>query len=298
MVAVDEPLVVPPIQDAGYVPQTIEIARRSGARALIPTIDPDLPMISANRAGFDAVGCAALVGEPGVIQACGFKDETFRFLQQHGIDTPDTFTVDDVRRHQPRRFPYFIKPRAGSASIGAHKINDDIDLDYYGRKIASPIVQEFVAGREYTLDVYVGLDGIPRCVVPRWRWQTRTGEVVKGVVVKDPALIAAGKRVAEALGPSTRGLITLQCIVSADGRIRFIEINPRFGGGAPMSIAAGADFPGWLLQELLGQRPAIALDGFRHGLCMLRFDWSAFVPLPDDLQPTLGRSIHALPVFE
>ena len=46
--------------------------------------------------------------------------------------------------------------------------------------------------------------------------------------------------------------MTLQCIVTSDHHIRFIEINPRFGGGAPLGIAAGADYPGWLMQELLG----------------------------------------------
>lgn len=298
MTAVDEAHVVPPIQDPLYVPHTVEIARRTGAAALLPTIDPDLPVISAHRAAFEAVGCRPLVGDPEVIRICGLKDETFRFLRGHGIDTPATYTLAEVRAHQPPRFPYFIKPRAGSASVGAHKLDDAVDLDYYARKIPDAIVQEFVAGREYTLDVYVGLDGVPGCVVPRWRWQTRTGEVVKGVVVKDPSLISAGRRVVEALGPSVRGLVTLQCIVAPDGPIRFIEINARFGGGAPLSIAAGADFPGWLLQELLGRRPTIAADGFRHGLCMLRFDWSAFVPLGDDLQPQLGRSIHTLPPFE
>jgi len=109
--------------------------------------------------------------------------------------------------------------------------------------------------------------------------------------------MAAGKRLVEALGPSLRGLITLQCIVTPERRIRFIEINPRFGGGAPLGIAAGADYPAWLLQELSGQTPRIAFDGFRHGLCMLRYDWSVFVSLDDDLRPKLVPPLRPPPEF-
>src|SRR5215470_14519950 len=155
-------------------------------------------------------------------------------------------------------FPYIVKPRFGSASQQVHKLEDQADLDYFVRKGNQPIIQEFVEGVEHTLDVYVGLTGEPRCVVPRRRWQTRGGEVSKGVVVKDRAIMDAGKHVVERLGKTLRGLVTLQCIVTPERRIRFIEINPRFGGGAPLGIAAGADYPAWLLQELGGQQPAIA----------------------------------------
>jgi carbamoyl-phosphate synthase large subunit len=126
----------------------------------------------------------------------------------------------------------------------------------------------------------------------------RAGEVSKGVVVKDAELMDAGRRVVEKLGRSLRGLVTLQCIVTPQRRIRFIEINPRFGGGAPIGIVAGADYPAWLIEELLGRTPAIAFDGFRHGLCATRYDWAAFVQLDADLSPKLLPSLREFPDFE
>ena len=33
-----------------------------------------------------------------------------------------------------------------------------------------------------------------------------------------------------------------------------VEINPRFGGGAPLSIEAGADTPKWVVQMGTGDR--------------------------------------------
>ena len=47
------------------------------------------------------------------------------------------------------------------------------------------------------------------------------------------------------------GVFCCQCRRSGTGPVRFFEINARFGGGAPLSIAAGANLPLYLLQEVL-----------------------------------------------
>lgn len=289
---------VPPASDAGYVDALRRIARAHRVRALIPTIDTDLAVISAARDTFDGEGCTALIGSHEIISTCRDKVLTFQWLKARGIDTPETYTADEVRGFRSHHFPYFLKPRFGSSSTSVHVIGDQIDLDYHLLRGRDPIVQEFVEGVEHTLDVYVGLGGTARCVVPRRRWQVRGGEVSKGVVVKDRAIIEAGRQVVASLGPSLRGVVTLQCIVTAAGRIRFIEINPRFGGGAPLSIAAGADFPGWLMTELLGGTPVIAAEGYENGLCMLRYDWAAFVSLGDSLEPRLERPMRDWPQFD
>ncbi len=293
----DEKVLVPPIGEPGYIPALLDTVSRFAVDALIPTIDTDLLVLSKHRADFERAGCRPLIAEPDVINICRDKILTYQFLTEHKIDTPATFTPDAIRELSERRFPYFIKPRYGSASLKVNKIEDERDLEYYLAKIGEPIVQEFVDGLEHTLDVYVGLTGQVRCVVPRARWQVRGGEVSKGVVIKDLDVMNAGRVVVERLGDSVRGLVTLQCIVTADRRIRFIEINPRFGGGAPLGIAAGADYPAWLLQELCGQTPAISFDGFRHGLCMLRYDWSCFLPF-DDLHPRLVPPLGPFPQWQ
>jgi carbamoyl-phosphate synthase large subunit len=291
----DGRVLVPPISDDGYVPALLDTVRKHEVDALIPTIDTDLLPISEHRDAFENAGCIPLIADPDVINVCRDKVLTHQFLRDHGIDTPATYTPEAIKGIRNHHYPYFIKPRFGSASQLVHKVEDQLDLDFYLQKIGSPIVQEFVDGLEHTLDVYVGLNGVPRCVVPRARWQVRGGEVSKGVVVKDLEIMEAGKQVVDALGRSLRGVVTLQCIVTRDRRIRFIEINPRFGGGAPLGIAAGADYPAWLIEELRGQTPEIAFDGFRHGLCMLRYDWSAFVPLDDELAPRVADPVNGFP---
>ncbi|MEP0848203.1 MAG: ATP-grasp domain-containing protein [Phycisphaerae bacterium] len=298
LACVDEAVLTPKISEPDYVPALLEIIRRTGARALVPTIDTDLPALSENRATIQAAGCLPLVAEPAVIRYCFDKYETCRILRAHGIDTPMTWSPEELGDPDRLTYPYFLKPRQGSASIGARKLTSAAEYAYHVPRLADPILQEFVEGDVYTLDAYTGLSGQVRCIVPRLRLQVRTGEVVKGVVVKDREIMAAGKRCAEVLGPTALGMITLQCIVTRDRRIRFVDINPRFGGGAPLGIAAGADYPGWLLRELRGEQPEIAFDGFRHGLCMSRYDWSVFTQLDDDVRPRLAPALNRFPDFD
>jgi carbamoyl-phosphate synthase large subunit len=58
----------------------------------------------------------------------------------------------------------------------------------------------------------------------------------------------------------------------------FIEINPRFGGGFPLSCEAGADYPRWLLEWALGLPSTACADGWRPDVAMLRYDDAVFVP--------------------
>ena len=89
-------------------------------------------------------------------------------------------------------------------------------------------------------------------------------------------MIAAGKKVAELL-PGAIGCITAQCFLTPDNEIKFIEINPRFGGGFPLSFQAGADFPRWIIEMVMGKTPDISIDGWQDGVVMLRYDDAVFV---------------------
>ena len=292
----DKAHLVPRIGNPGYVDALIEIAHRSGIDLLIPLLDPELPLIAAARERFARIGCRALISSESVVQTCCDKLATYKTLREAGVDTPATWTLAKVIERKRHRFPYFMKPRMGSAGEGNHIIHNVQELRTFGERVEEPIVQEFVEGEEHTLDVYCDFTERPRCVVPRRRLEVRTGEVSKGLIVKDRVIMAVGKRVAEVLG-ACRGVITVQVIATCKGgrdgcrAVRVIEINPRFGGGVPLSIHAGADFPKWILMELLGKKPRIRVDGFRNDVVMLRYDDAVYLdhasaPLPSGCKQT------------
>lgn len=266
---------VPTIGGAEYIPALLEIARKHRIDLLIPLLDVELLPISTARDLLAEAGCHAVISSPGVVQVCRDKILTYHFLVRHGIDTPRTWPAEEVVRRVRHKFPYFIKPKAGSASKGSFIIRDLGDLQSLTPRIHDAMIQEFVPGIEYTLDVYTGYDGRPRCVVPRQRLEVRGGEVTKARTVKRKDIMQVGVRVCEALA-NCRGCITIQLIATPENRLRVIEINPRFGGGVPLAIRAGADFPGWLMAQWLGRKPAIRLDKFEDDLLMLRYHQSFF----------------------
>ncbi|HNU46618.1 MAG TPA: ATP-grasp domain-containing protein [Phycisphaerae bacterium] len=282
---VDRPHLVPAITSGKYEEALLGVVRAARINLLVPLLDHELPAISGAAERFAELGCTAVISSPEVVQVCQDKLATYAALRTAGIDTPTTWAWTDISRRRTHRFPYFLKPRTGSASMGNYVVHNRDELMTFGRRVPDAIVQEFVPGIEHTLDVYTGFDGRPRCVVPRRRLEVRTGEVSKGLVVKDRRIMAVGHEVARMLRDG-RGVLTVQCILTPQDRIRVIEINPRFGGGAPLSIHAGADFPRWILAESLGRRVRIAPEGFRDDVAMLRFDDSVFVPRASRL---LGR---------
>lgn len=273
---VDKPHQVPSITGGGYIDALADLVRRARIDLLVPLLDSELPAVARAADRFAELGCCALVSKPSVVRTCRDKIATYRALKAAGIDTPETWLWTDVLTWKRHRFPYYLKPRAGSAAMGNYLIHNFDELKTLGRLVRGAIVQEYVRGVECTLDVYTGFDGRPRCVVPRQRLEVRSGEVSKALIVKNPKVMAVGHAVAEMLA-ECRGVVTVQCMVTPRGRIRVIEINPRFGGGVPLAIHAGADFPRWILAELTGRKPRISATGFRDDVAMLRFDESVFV---------------------
>lgn len=273
---VDKAHIISRTDSGEYIDSLINIVRRNKIDLLIPLIDLELSLLAESVARFEELRCRALISSEEVVRICRDKLLTYQALTRAGIDTPQTWLWSDIMQQQQFNFPYFLKPRAGSAAAGNYIVHNEDELYTFGRCVTEPIVQEFVEGEEYTLDVYTGFDGLPRCVVPRLRLEVRTGEVSKGLIVKNKAIMAIGELVAKSLG-ACRGVITVQCILTNTGRIRVIEINPRFGGGAPLAIHAGADFTKWILMEQLGKKPQIRPDGFRDDIVMLRYDESVFI---------------------
>jgi carbamoyl-phosphate synthase large subunit len=168
-------------------------------------------------------------------------------------------------------WPCFLKPWDGYASRGNAVVRNRKELLFFSRTIPNAICQEYITGTEHTCDVYVDFNMNVRCVVPRKRIEVRAGEVSKAQVVRNPRICLQAKELVEALGAGP-GVVTLQLFLNARGKITFIEVNPRLGGGVPLSIKAGADFPKWILQELIGGKPRINTDAVKDGLVMLRYD--------------------------
>ncbi len=275
----DKGFLVKPITHTRYVKQLLTIVKTNKVKLVIPTVDLDLKLLAQNKPKFTAIGCWVLVSTPEVVDICQNKFKTFHFLQKKGFDTPVTASAATALSKKKLTWPCFMKPRDGYASRGNAIVNNRRELLLFAKRIPNAICQEFIWGTEYTCDVYVDFSMKVRCVVPRKRIEVRAGEVSKGQIVKNPHIMREAARLVETLGAGP-GVITLQLFLTNDDKVKFIEINPRFGGGVPLSIKAGANFPKWILQELLGKKTKIRFDGFKDNLIMLRYDGEVWLENP------------------
>lgn len=268
---VDKYYIVPPLTAKDFIPTIIEIAKKEEIKLILPLIDYDLPVLSKNKENIEKeTKSKVVVCDEKVIEIANDKYKTYKFFKENKIPTPETYLPDEVNK----KFPLFIKPRFGSASKGIHKVEDEEELNFFIKRTPSPIVQQFINGDEYTIDIFSDFEGNVISVVPRKRIEVRSGEVQKSVTVKDDGIINYAKKIAQKL--LTIGPITIQCI-KTDKEIKFIEINPRFGGGVILSIKAGANSPLYLIKLALGEKIEPQIGKYKVNLYMSRYDNEIFL---------------------
>ncbi|MDY7009787.1 MAG: ATP-grasp domain-containing protein [Planctomycetota bacterium] len=271
----DKATVVPMTGTVEYIPSLLKICNDEKIGLIIPLTDLDLRSLSRHREKFASVGCEIMIGPPETILLCRDKTLTSRFLRRIGLQTIRTFTIEQFNARP--FFPCFVKPIRGSASIGTGEIHSEAELNAhlatYGNLM---LLQDYVPGAEYTLDIFRSKSGKVLSVVPRQRLAIRAGEVEKGLTVKDDELIEAGVRLGENLD-GLWGVVNAQCRRPAGKKAHFFEINPRFGGGVLLAIDAGADLPKYVLEETLGLPVSARLGEFEPDRLMLRYDEAVFV---------------------
>jgi carbamoyl-phosphate synthase large subunit len=268
-------MVVPGCLDADFVPTMLDVCAAHAVGLVIPTIDTELAVLAAHRDQFAEIGTTVAVSGPQTVALAEDKVATNAWFVDHDIPTVDmAHAIDVLDGITPWEFPAISKPRCGSASIGVALVRDRLEL--LGLPgLHDRIVQAVAPGHEHSVDVLVDRSGEPVCVVPRRRLEVRAGEVSKSVTVRNHHLIDLMTRLVSGL-PDAFGALNVQCFVSGD-ELRVIEINARFGGGFPLTMHAGADFPRWLLEEHLGLPSTAAFDAWHDDLVMLRYDAAVFV---------------------
>lgn len=270
----DARFAVPHCTEASYVPRLLDICQENKITLLIPTIDPELTVLSERRAEFAAIGTHVVVSEPEVVALCQDKRGTAEKLAAAGIATPKTLPLSDYLRDPSQlQNPVIAKPNSGSASFGIVRPKNPDELA--GLNPDGYIVQELWQGKEFTINLFFDRSGKLHCAVPHERIEVRAGEVSKGVTRRIASLENDARKLAAAL-PGARGPLCFQAIVAQDGETAVFEINGRFGGGFPLAHRAGARVTQWLLEEATG-RALTANNDWKESVTMFRYDTAIFV---------------------
>ncbi len=271
---------VPMATDPAYIDEILGLCEAEGVRLVVPTIDDELPMFGAAREAFARIGTFAACSSKATALTCNDKYATCARLIDHGIPAARTYLPSVLPAYPD--FPLFIKPRVGRGAVGAYVVRNFRDLAFFLGYVESPIVQEYLAGPEFTIDVLCDPAGRPLAIVPRERVVIRSGVIDRGRTVKDPRLLELAEQVCAAM--PFAGPLNIQCRMRGDVPTVF-EINPRFSGGIPLTIAAGADFPAMLVQLAQGARLEPAIGAFRDDLWISKYEAAVFLPASDLAMP-------------
>jgi carbamoyl-phosphate synthase large subunit len=300
----DAAFVAPHLCDPNYIPWLLEICRAWRVTMVVPLSDYELPYLAAHRAQFIAVGTLPVISSPAVVDICLDKWAAYAFLRERGIATPRTYRLlDDVRAALDRgevAFPLVVKPRWGSGSSGIEIVMDaeELELAYplavrrYARSLppgvraAQPsdtaVIQEWIAGDEYGLDVVNDLSGRHVATLAKRKLLMRSGETDRAVTVADARFTALGAALGAALGH----LGNLDCdVFDVSGTLMVLEMNPRFGGGYPFAHTAGANLPAALVAWARGGATDPAWFACDPGTTMAKCDR---VVLEGEARPALA----------
>lgn len=255
--------VVPKWDDPAFAGALTAIAAASGAEALICTVAEEYAMIDAGE--LEAAGVRTALPKPEAVRACLDKWAFAQAMTRAGISTPATA----LGNGEGVPGPWVVKPRFGRGSRDVHRARTATELKAAMRWTPDPIVQTEVAGQEFTVDALVDRHATIAGLVPRWRLETRAGISTKGCTFRNPDvedLAALALRTVELVGPAN-----VQGFATDDGDVVLVEINPRFSGGLPLSLHAGADLVGEYLRMILDQTVRPERLVARPGVTMRRY---------------------------
>lgn len=270
----DKSYLVPRIDAPEYIDVLLDICRKEGINALTTFIDPEIELLAKNRSRFSEIGVEILAPYEETAMLCFDKYEMFKYLKAHGIPTVMTWgCIDDFDAALAAGeacLPVFVKPRTGSGSVGARKIESHTELVCAMQEDPSLIIQELMSCTDLDADVYI--DTISHKAVSAFskkKIETRIGGASKTISFKDPALFEFIDRIVAQF--KFNGPVDMDFFYK-DGKYLLSEINPRFGGAYLHAYGAGVDFIKLIENNLKGIENIQHFGDYDEGVVMMMYD--------------------------
>jgi carbamoyl-phosphate synthase large subunit len=273
-----------------FVDEATDYCGRHGIDVFVPTVDWELEPVAAARDRFAAVGARVMVAEATTL-ALALDKWTLLRACQSACATPHSALFDEDfdadAAGDAWGLPLVVKPRRGAGSRGVRVARTLEELAAI-RRDPSLLVQEHLPGEEYSVDVLSALDTTVLAVVPRVRLKVDSGIAVTGRTVHDAALDAAARAVAGRIGLTF--VSNIQFRRDAQGTPKLLEVNVRFPGTMPLTVASGVDMPRLALDILLGKPVPPDVGTFRD-VAMVR-TWQEHFLDPDVFARVARRTVH------
>jgi carbamoyl-phosphate synthase large subunit len=239
---------------------------------VIPTVDTELRPLAAARARYAEAGAELLLAPDRALELTLDKLALARCCADVvRVPRTETLAAADSASWQ---YPVIVKPRTGSGSRDISLVESAAELDAMG-KSEDLLVQEYLPGQEYSIDVIADSSGHVIAAVPRVREKVDSGVSVAGRTIRDHELEQFGTAVVRRTGLTY--IANVQCRRDREDRPALLEVNPRAPGALPLTVASGVDMPRLALDALRGRKVPAHVD-FRE-IAMVRFLEERFIEL-------------------
>lgn len=270
----DQFYTVPRMTAPGYIDVILDICKKEKIDGVLSLIDPELSLLAENKERFAAVGTTVIGSTYELCEMSLDKFQMFRWLTEHGyrcaksyIDKEAFFA--DVAAGKVK-YPVFVKPARGSASIAISKVYDRETIELLFAHSDGLMIQEFLDGQEIGADVYIDMNSHRVVsIFTKKKILMRAGETDKAVSFQDEKLFALIKQFAEEAGYT--GQIDID-LFQVDGEYFISEVNPRFGGGYPHAYECGCNHMELIVNNLEGKTNDGRIGQYEEGIYMMKYN--------------------------
>lgn len=269
----DKYYIVPKIDAPEYLEVILDICVKENIKGLFSLIDPELSLIAKHKHQFIELGVMPFVSDYEQTELCFNKYEFYQKCQFLNIPTVRSYINFDEFKQDYKNdninFPVFVKPHNGSCSINVQKINNLEDLEFNMDKYDNLMIQEYMNGIEYGVDVYVDvLSHEIISVFIKQKLLMRAGETDKSVSLKNDTLLELIKRFVSKM--KFEGQIDID-VFEMNGEFYISEVNPRFGGGYLHAYECGCNFPKYMIENMKGNINDEHLGEYQTNIYMMKY---------------------------
>lgn len=270
----DKYYIVPRMTDDGYLDVILDICKNEKITGVLSLIDPELSLLSENVEKFESVGTIVIGSSYELCERSLDKYEMYKWLVENGYKCAKSYMDKDEffadLDNETAKFPVFVKPVRGSASISISKVTDRETVDLLFAHEDGLMIQEFLDGQEIGADVYIDMiTGEVVSIFTKKKIKMRAGETDKAVSFKDEKLFELIKEFVIRAG--YRGQIDID-IFDINGEYYISEVNPRFGGGYPHAYESGSDHMSLIVNNLEGKTNDCVIGNYRENTYMMKYN--------------------------
>ncbi|MEU3188213.1 ATP-grasp domain-containing protein [Streptomyces sp. NPDC006923] len=216
--------------------------------AIISGVERELPLLIEMQDELDAAGIRTWLPSARTAAITLDKALFHEAVTAEGIPTPLTARPEDIHL-LPETGGLVVKPRRGQGSKDVHYCATRRQAAVLCELVADPIVQQRIAGQEFSADCLVDRDG-RTSVVLRRRLLVHGGMSMVASTFHHEKATQLVKTTLTAIG--SVGPCDVQGFITDDHPVPVVitEVNHRLAAGFRLSEAAGADLVGQTLNGL------------------------------------------------